>query len=447
MPRDFAPPSPPLTIAVIGSGIAGLAAAWLLASRHHVTLFEKDGRLGGHSNTVDAPTGDGRTVPVDTGFIVYNESNYPNLTALFRHLGVATQPSNMSFSVSLDDGAFEYAGGDLKGLLAQPDNLLRRRFWRMLADVLRFYREGPKLAAEPDAATLTLGDYLARERYSDAFVNDHLLPMAAAIWSTPAGDMRAHPALAFVRFCLNHGLMRLSDRPRWRTVTGGSQTYVAAMARALAGRIRCQARVRKIHRRDSGIIVEEVSGALARFDRVIIATHADQALRLLADASAEERQALSAFRYSRNRALLHTDEGLMPRRRAAWASWNYLGRRGDGGGRSVSVTYWMNRLQAIEGDMQFFVTLNPLRSPRSETVLAAFDYEHPAYDHAALTAQARLPELNGERNTWFCGSYFGAGFHEDALVSGLNAAEAAGGVRRPWADDAAMQSSATGIAA
>jgi predicted NAD/FAD-binding protein len=421
-----------LRFAVIGSGIAGMSAAWLLAHRHAVVLYEKNSRLGGHTNTVDAPRHDGGSVPVDTGFIVYNETNYPNLTALFRHLGVATAPSNMSFSVSLDDGALEYSGGDLMGLLAQPANVLKRRFWRMLRDTLRFYRRGPYLLAEADAAELTLGAYLDREGYSPAFVEDHLLPMAAAIWSTPAGDMRAHPAVAFVRFCMAHGLMRLSGRPQWRTVSGGSREYVKRLTAPYANAVRLNTAVRRIHRSQTGVIVEEASGATERFDRVIVATHADQALRLLADPSEDEATLLSAFRYSRNRAVLHTDATLMPKRRRAWASWNYLGRRDGAGTARVSVTYWMNRLQNIDPRTPLFVTLNPLRSPRPEAIIAAFDYDHPAYDLQALRAQTRLPHLAGVRNTWFCGSYFSSGFHEDALVSGLNAAEAAGGLVRPW---------------
>jgi len=364
MPRDSADPSSssPASIAVIGSGVAGMSAAWLASQRHQVTLYEKESRLGGHTNTIDAPKSGAGSVAVDTGFIVYNETNYPNLTALFRHLGVATEASNMSFSVSLDGGAMEYAGGDLKGLFAQPRNLVRPRFWRMLSDTIRFYRHGPRLLQMPDAAKLTLGGFLDREGYSEAFIDDHLLPMAAAIWSTPAGDMRAHPALAFVQFCMAHGLMRVTGRPQWRTVTGGARAYIATLTAPFANGIRLNARVRRIHRADGAIVVEEANGTTATFDRVIIATHADQALRLLGDPSRDERELLSAFRYCRNRAVLHTDDGLMPRRRAAWSSWNYLrGAGADGDRRAVSVTYWMNRLQNIDKRTPLFVTLNPLQ--------------------------------------------------------------------------------------
>ncbi len=447
MPRDFGQATPqPLSIAVIGSGIAGLSAAWLLSRQHTVTLFEKEGRLGGHTNSVDVPREDGMSLVVDTGFIVYNEANYPNLTALFRHLGIATERSNMSFSVSMDDGYLEYAGGDLKGLFAQPRNLFRPRFWRMVRDILRFYRHGPQLLKMADAQTLTLGDYLDRCTYSDAFIDDHLLPMAAAIWSTPAGDMRMHPARAFVQFCMAHGLMRVSGRPQWRTVTGGAREYVKVLSQPYAERIRLNANVRRIHRADGAVVIEEANGTKTAFDRVIVATHADQALRMLADPSRDEQNLLSAFRYTRNRAILHSDRTLMPKRRAAWSSWNYLGQRQSPGERAISVTYWMNRLQNIDERYPLFVTLNPIRPPLAERVIAAFDYTHPTYDHRALAAQAELPKLSGQRSTWFCGSYFGAGFHEDALNSGLNAAEAAGAVRRPWVARKSQSDPATGAA-
>lgn len=433
MPRDDVP-SHPLRIAVIGAGIAGLSAAWLLNQRHPITVYEQDNRPGGHSNTVDTAGPDG-AVPVDTGFIVYNERNYPNLVQLFRHLGVTTKPSSMSFAVSVDGGALEYAGSNLAGLFAQPSNAFRPRFWQMLRDVGRFYREGPALLTAADATNLTIGDYLARERYSQAFIDDHLLPMAAAIWSTPAGEMRHHPALAFVRFCMAHGLMQVTGRPQWRTVEGGSRAYVKRLTAPFADRIRLGARVRQVRRLGNGVVIDDDRGGRDHFDRVVIAAHADQALELLADPSAEERRLLGAFKYARNRAVLHADPTLMPRRRRVWASWNYLAQRGDTDGRTdaVCVTYWMNSLQSIDRRHPLFVTLNPLREPDPARVIATFDYHHPSYDLAAIAAQGQLSRLQGHRHTWFCGSYFGAGFHEDALSSGLAAAEAAGGVRRPWA--------------
>jgi len=346
MPRDYDQLPRRLDIAVIGSGVAGLSAAWLLSKAHNVSVYEQDGRVGGHSNTVIVP-GPAGPIPVDTGFIVYNELNYPNLTALFAHLGVPTQKSEMSFAVSLDGGTLEYSGSNLLGLFGQRRNLVRPRFWRMLRDVLRFYREAPALL-EDDSAPLSLGAYLEREGYSAAFVDDHLLPMAAAIWSTDTATMRDHPAQAFVRFCLNHGLMRVTGRPQWRTVTGGSQAYVRRLSGAFADRIMVNARVSAISRTPAGVVVHDANGAVTRFDHVVIASHADQALAMLADPTDDERHLLGAFRYSRNTAILHRDEAFMPKRRSVWASWNYIGGEGDPApdDGEVCVTYWMNRLSA-----------------------------------------------------------------------------------------------------
>lgn len=418
----------PLDIAVVGSGIAGMAAAWLLSERHRVTLYERDDRPGGHSNTVDAPTADG-SMPVDTGFIVYNERNYPNLTALFRHLDVPTEPSDMSFAVSLDDGALEYAGSNLRTLFGQPANLVDRRFWRMLADLRRFYREAPSLAASAEATTL--GDFLDAHRFSPAFVEDHLLPMAAAIWSAPLATMREHPVGAFVRFCDNHGLLSIRDRPQWRTVTGGSREYVRRLTARYADGLRLDRAVRRVQRVPGRVLIEDRQGAVDAFDHVVIATHADEALAMLADPSADERALLGAIRYRRNLAILHRDEGMMPKRRRVWSSWNYLGRRDDAGA-DPCVTYWMNRLQNLPEREHLFVTLNPPRAPRPGTVVTSFVYDHPIVDLAAERSQAALWRLEGVRNTWYCGAYFGAGFHEDGLQAGLAVAEALGDVRRPW---------------
>ncbi len=423
----------PLDVAVVGSGIAGLSAAWLLASRHRVTLYEKEPRLGGHTNTVRVPVG-GRELAVDTGFIVYNEANYPNLTALFAHLGVTTQASDMSFSVSLDRGRFEYLGGEWTGLFAQPANWLRPGYWRMLADTLRFFREAPALLARPPGALdPTLGDFLEAGGYSRGFVDDHLLPMGAAIWSVSMRRMRDFPARSFVRFFANHGLLQATRRPQWRTVTGGAGEYVARLAAALPDGIRTRARVTGIRSDAAGVTVRDGGGGLRRFDRVIVAAHADQALDLLDSPSEQERRVLGAISYQPNLAVLHRDPSLMPRRRRAWASWNYLAEGAGHGesGRGVCVTYWMNRLQKLDARVPLFVSLNPVRAPRSDLTIAAFEYQHPAFDTAALAAQAELPSIQGVRNIWFCGSWCGYGFHEDALASGLAAAEALG-VERPW---------------
>jgi len=420
-------PATSLDIAVVGAGISGLAAAWLLAQRHRVTLYEAEPRLGGHSHTVEVRA-NGGAVPVDTGFIVYNEPAYPNLTAMFAHLGVATQPSEMSFAVSLDDGALEYSGSDLRGLFAQRGNLVNLRFWSMLRDLVRFYRNAPRDAAR--AGLMPLDDYLDANGYGRAFREDHLYPMAAAIWSTPAAQVGRYPTEAFVRFCENHHLLTLSDRPAWRTVSGGSREYVRRLSAALGDRVRTACPALAVRRGARGASVATASGGEERYDHVVVATHADQALTLLGDASADERRLLGAFAYSRNRAVLHADAALMPRRRAVWSSWNYRADRRRP--ESLCVTYWMNRLQDIDERLPLFLTLNPSREPRPQLVHRTESYEHPLFDANAIRAQDALWSLQGRGRTWFCGAYFGAGFHEDGLQAGLAVAEAIGGVRRPW---------------
>lgn len=412
-----------LDIAIVGSGISGLSAAWLLSKRHRVTVFEADSRIGGHSHTVDV---DGTAV--DTGFIVYNERTYPNLTALFDHLGVATKPSQMSFSVSLDAGRLEYAGS-LAGLFAQASNVASPRFWSMLKDLARFYHRAPRDL--PGIGSTSLGDYLDGIGCGPAFRDDHLYPMAAAIWSTPVHKIPDYPAAAFIRFCENHGLLKFMRRPIWRTVEGGSREYVAKIVQPFADRIRTGCPVERIDRGSDGVTIASAAG-VERFDHVVIAAHADQALRLLGDADPLERTVLGAFHYRDNEAVLHSDPRLMPRRKRVWASWNYASRPRDGGAPDLSVTYWMNRLQGIDEEQPLFVTLNPLAEPDPALVHRRIRYDHPMFDHGAGAAQPQLWEIQGRRDSWFCGAYFGAGFHEDGLQSGLAVAEMIGGVRRPW---------------
>ncbi|GAB4366313.1 MAG: NAD/FAD-binding protein [Kiloniellaceae bacterium] len=427
----------------MGAGIAGLGAAWALAGRHRITVYEEADYLGGHANT-RAVTVDGRCLPVDTGFIVYNETNYPQLTKLFDHVGVASEASDMSFAVSLDDGALEYEGS-ARGLLVQPGNLLRPSHLLMLRDLLRFYRNAPALLDDPAAGEPSLGEFLAAGGYSRAFAEQHILPMGAAIWSSTLERMRDFPARSFVRFFVNHRLFDLGQRPRWRTVSGGSREYVRRLSASFANRVRVKSPVTGLRRTPSGVVLRTPYGGEEAFDHVILATHADQALRILGDdASSAERQILGAFRYQQNRAVLHSDTALMPRRRKAWASWNYLTGAGEDGRTGVCVSYWMNRLQNLPTPTPVIVTLNPLRAPAADKTVAEFLYDHPQFDAAALAAQRRLPHIQGERRTWFCGSYCGNGFHEDGLEAGLAVARALGATW-PWADSVVSASPAARI--
>jgi predicted NAD/FAD-binding protein len=416
-------------VAVIGAGIAGLSAAWLLRDACEVTLFEAERRLGGHADTQEVEIA-GQRIAVDTGFIVYNELNYPNLVGLFESLGVATEPSDMSFGVSIGDGRLEYAGGAWLQLFAQKRNLVRPRFLAMLRDAVRFYREAPRRLSHADEA-LTLGAFLAREGYGSAFVHDHLLPMGAAIWSASVEGMREFPACAFVRFFENHGLLRLSGRPRWRTVSGGSRRYVARIAAALDGRVATGRAVLAVTRDDAGVVVHLADGSAQPFDRVVLAVHGDVALRLLGRPSAAERAVLSQVRYQDNAMVLHTDKTLMPRRRAVWSSWNYLARGPADHRREVAVTYWMNRLQNLRTARPLFASLNPFRAPRADAVLIEKTYRHPQYDPAMLRAQALLPTIQGRDKVWFCGAWCGYGFHEDGIASAIAVARDFG-VAAPW---------------
>ena len=430
-------------IAVVGSGIAGLGAAWALSRSHDVTVFEAEPRLGGHANTLDVVWADGTQTAVDTGFIVYNPRNYPHLIRLFDRLGVPTEGSNMSFGVSLDGGRLEYAGSP-KGLVAQPANLLKPSYWSMVRQILRFYKEAPALLArdpEDPAAMQALGDYLQVNGYSATFTYNHLLPMAAAIWSCPVDAVMRFPVRSFVQFLDNHGLMLIRGRPQWRTVTGGSREYVRRIAEAVGRRrFHTASPVRALERDHAGVRLTTDAGP-QRFDQVVLATHGDQALAILGDdASDAERQTLGAFGYESNRTYLHSDPALMPRRRSVWSSWNYIGDGAQDTGAKVSVSYWMNRLQNLPGD-DLFVSLNPLQAPAADKVHAELSYTHPVFDGPAIAAQGRLPHIQGIHNTWFCGSYCGYGFHEDGLEAGL-AVAAALGAPAPWADEAGPASPA-----
>ena len=420
--------SPGQRIAVVGSGIAGLSAAWLLSKRLQVTLYEADDRIGGHSHTVTVED-TGTPTAVDTGFIVFNEDNYPNLTALFEHLSVPTQPAYMSFAVSIDDGALEYSSHGVSALFAQKRNYASPKFWRMIGDLLRFQKQAPKDLPELERSGETLDSYLTRSGYGPLFRDAHLLPQAAAIWSCTLNQMTDYPAAAFVRFYMNHNLLKYDLRPTWRTVTGGSREYVSRLLADFGGTVVTNAGIESVVRGRDEAALRFSDGRFERFDAVVLATHSDQALRLLEAPSADERDLLGAIGYRPNRAVLHRDTRLMPKRRKAWAAWTHLGfseRAGEGGG-----TYWMNELQSLKGP-PLFVSLNPALEPAPETVLGEWDYEHPVFNGAALAAQKDLWSLQGQRNVWFCGAWFGSGFHEDGIQSGLAVAEQLGGMRRPW---------------
>jgi len=414
-----------MRIAVIGSGIAGLASSWLLARAHEVTLFEANDYVGGHTHTHEIELG-GRHYAVDTGFIVYNPHHYPLLTRLFAELGVATQPTTMSFAVRNDRSGLEYNATDLRGLFCRKRNLVSPRFLRMLADIARFYREAPALLERDDDGP-DLDAYLAERRYSPAFRDDHLVPMASALWSSPSARIGAFPAKYLVRFMANHQMLQAGGRAPWRVVRGGSQGYVRALRSRWRVRERIGCAATALRRAHDGVVVEHARGSDA-FDQVVLACHGDQALALLGDATERERDVLGAFRYQTNDTVLHTDAGLLPRRRRAWAAWNALvpQRAGD----ECTVSYCMNLLQALDAPDPIVVSLNATARIAPEKILRRLRYEHPLYTHAAVRAQRRKPEIQGVNRTWFAGAYWGWGFHEDGMRSAVEVADALG-VRWP----------------
>ena len=416
-------------IAVIGSGISGLAAAWLLSRTHAVTLFEAGNYFGGHTNTVDVSL-DGQTFGVDTGFLVFNRKTYPNLCAMFALLGVPIAESDMSFAVSMDSPDLEWAGTDLSTVFAQRSNLLRPAMWRMIADILRFNRDATDMAVSGTAPDLPLGAWLAANRYGEAFRDWYLLPMAAAIWSCPTATMLEYPVATFTRFCHNHGLLQVNDRPRWMTVRGGAREYVRRIIDVLPdARLNCA--VVQVTRDEGGVWVRTHEGTL-RFDDVVFACHSDQALAILGDdASPAERTILSSVRYQANRAVLHTDVSLLPRRKKVWSAWNYMSGRTVDGARPVSVSYLLNQLQPLPTETPVIVSLNPFQEPAPDKLIRSFDYSHPVFDQAAIEAQGRLAAVQGKRQTWFAGAWTGYGFHEDGLASALRVVERLGGTV-PW---------------
>jgi predicted NAD/FAD-binding protein len=422
-------------IAVVGSGVSGSVAAWLLRDHADVTLYEADTRFGGHTHTVKVAEADGE-VPIDTGFMVFNRPNYPLLSSLFDHLDIEAYPTDMSFSASFDRGRIEYAGTDLNTLFGQRRNLLNRRFWGLLLDILRFNRAAQASLARPLAPETSLADFLDSRGFDETFRSRYLYPMAAAIWSCPRGQIARFPATSFLRFFANHGLIRLADRPQWLTVTGGAGRYMQRLITDLGPRARHGCEVLRIDRAGDGVTVHLAGGLQERHDAVVLACHSDQALRLLGDPSAGERGLLAAIPYQANRVLLHRDPALMPCERRVWSSWNYLSEsRREAEGRAVSVTYWMNSLQRLPTETNYFISLNPLREPSARSVVGEFEYHHPVFDAGALAAQRQLHRIQGRGNTWFAGAWTGYGFHEDGMRSAVEVAQALG-ARIPWLEAA-----------
>ena len=415
------------SIAVLGSGISGLSASWLLSKSCDVTLFEKDNRIGGHSNTVVVDTQSG-PVPVDTGFIVFNEPNYPNFTAMLDHLGVASENSCMSFGVSMNNARVEYSGQTISSVFARRSNIASPTFWKMLSDIPRFHRDARAIVARDKCDYGSLGDMVNDRGYGRGFCDYFLRPMAAAIWSTPHAQIFDYPAFSFLRFFANHGLLQVLNMPIWRTVEGGSARYVEQLTKPFQNSIELNNGAVRVMRSKEGPVVTTENGDQRRFDAVVLATHGDVALKVLADANPRETQILSAFKYQENRAVLHKDTQFMPRRRRAWSSWNYMGEIENG-----SVSYWMNRLQNLPCKENIFVTLNPQSEPKAEETIASFDYDHPMFNLETEKAQRDIWAIQGAGGVYYAGAHLGHGFHEDGLQAGLSVAEMIGGIERPWA--------------
>jgi predicted NAD/FAD-binding protein len=428
-----------MKIAVIGSGVAGIGAAWALSARHNVTLIEAEDRLGGHSRTLDADLGD-EIVSVDTGFIVYNERNYPNLVNLLSTLNVATDDSDMSFAVSLDNASFEYAARP-SGMFSSVPSVVDPAIWGLLGGIVRFRAEARRLEAGLVPEDTDVYTYLLSRGYPRSFIERYLMPLASAVWSGTRNDARAMPASSFLRFLDNHGLIRVTDRPQWRTIEGGSHSYVDRAVKEIT-RVHTNRPIRSVRRTAGGVDLIDRDGTAERYDQVVLATHADVSLEILGnEASDTERRVLSAFRYGVNEVVLHTDATAMPRRRRLWSSWNAIERTGDDGDRPVSVSYWMNRLQPLKTDTDLFVTLNPGGTVVDTEVIDRWITAHPQFDLGTELAQRQVPTIQGVDGVWFAGAHLGHGFHEDGLQSGLTVAAALGSPA-PWHDDITPRSPA-----
>jgi len=411
-------------IAVIGSGAAGITAAHLLQRTAHVKLFEKNNRLGGHTNTIVIDDGPDAGTPVDTGFIVMNDRTYPLLHALLDELNCPVRYSDMSFGYYSEASGFYYAGTSLSGLFAQRRNVLRPSFYRFLKEIIQFGNRGLNDLSENRVGDVSLEEYV--QDLSPETVHRYIIPMAAAIWSATQVDILTFPAKTLLEFWRNHGLLSLKDRPRWQTVKGGSHQYVKSFLRSFCGQVALKAKIQTIRRTADNVLIVHENGETEEFDDVVIATHAEEALALLESPTREETSYLGAWRYQENRTILHTDPAFMPLNRKAWASWNYLERNSHRRDSPVPVTYYMNLLQGLKTQDDYFVTLNPDREPAKGTIIREIMYRHPVYSREAVNTQKHLPELNGKNHTWFCGSYFGYGFHEDAVRSGVKVGESFG---------------------
>ena len=414
-------------VLIIGGGVSGLSAAWFLKDSANVTLVESDARLGGHANTVTHSEA-GREVAVDTGYMVFNRPNYPLLSKWFEDLGVETYPTDMSFSVSMRPNGVEYNGSDLNGLFAQRLNLVRPRFHRMIRDILRFNKTATNdLRNDAIRSEQTLADYLEIHRFSKELRQHYLLPMAAAIWSSPVEAVAHFSARSLIRFFDNHGLMQLKDRPKWETVVNGSQSYVKKVEEQLGERVLLGDPAVAAAREGKQWSVELASGKLLHTDELVMACHSDQASQIVKTQSAAQRLVLDSVAYQTNIAVLHNDEALMPKRKAAWSSWNYLGEQRDGSDPSVSVTYWMNSLQNLNTQTNYFVTLNPVLEPEKNKVVQRIEYAHPVFDSDSEARLKALPLVQGENHLWFAGAWSGYGFHEDGMRSGVEVAHAISG--------------------
>jgi uncharacterized protein len=412
-----------MKIAIIGSGISGLGAAFLLDKQHDVTVYEKNDYVGGHSRTLDV-----NGTPVDTGFIVFNHRNYPNLVGLFNQLGVVTEKSDMSFAASINNGWLEYGTKDTPSIFAQKRNMLRPTFWRMLLDVFRFN----KLAVDYMNAPLsfTLGECLDRLKMGEWFRRYFLLAMGGAIWSCPIEQMLKFPARTFIRFFYNHGLLTINDQPQWFTVTGGSKEYVKKLIASLKNPVRVNTPVHRVEKLTQGILVKTANGEQQIYDHVIFASHADQTLNVLSQPTVKQQEILGKVRYQPNNVVLHGDECFMPRNKKCWASWAYMCDGREDKNASIALTYWMNNLQNLKG-APLFVTLNPSRMPAADKIYNQHVFEHPVFDQGAIEAQEQLADIQGKNNMWFCGAWTRYGFHEDGLTSGVVVAEALG-AHIPW---------------